>query len=95
MNIAFCLIADKLSELNERLVQSPHVATIEIPLPDARPSGGDSSHATVRRERQRSSADFTAEELAEMSSGLSLVNLNVVLSQGGSRRGSTQARSAS
>ena len=33
VNMAFCLIASKLSELNERLVQSPHVATIEIPLP--------------------------------------------------------------
>ena len=36
MNIAFVLVVDKLVELNERLVQSPHVATIEIPLPDAK-----------------------------------------------------------
>ena len=34
VNTAFVLITDKLVELNERLVQSPHVATIEIPLPD-------------------------------------------------------------
>ena len=32
--MAFCLMADRLAEVNERLVQSPHVATIEIPLPD-------------------------------------------------------------
>ena len=34
VNMAFVLVADKLVEVNERLVQSPHVATIEIPLPD-------------------------------------------------------------
>ena len=34
VNIAFCLIAESLAEVNERLVQSPHVATIEVPLPD-------------------------------------------------------------
>ena len=34
VNMAFCLIANKLSELNERLVQNPHVAALEVPLPD-------------------------------------------------------------
>ena len=34
-NIAICLLCDRLSELNERLVGSPHVATLEIPMPDA------------------------------------------------------------
>ena len=34
LNIAFCLVADKLTEFNDRLVESPHVAAIEIPLPD-------------------------------------------------------------
>ncbi len=32
--MAFCLIADKLSEVNDRLLQSPHVAAIEVPLPN-------------------------------------------------------------
>src|SRR4029077_6425241 len=34
VNMAFCLVADKLTEVNDRLVQSPHVAAIEVPLPD-------------------------------------------------------------
>ena len=34
VNMAFCLVADRLAEVNERLVQSPHVAAIEVPLPD-------------------------------------------------------------
>ena len=69
-NVAFCLIAEKLTEVNERLVQSPHVATIHVPLPD-------------RAERQRfiaaRRAVEPAERLADMTSGLSLVNLNVLL----------------
>lgn len=35
VNMSFCLIAETLTEVNKRLVQDPHVATIEIPLPDA------------------------------------------------------------
>jgi len=35
INVAFCLVADKQSEINDRLVQSPYVSTIEVPIPDA------------------------------------------------------------
>ena len=33
LNMAFCLVTEKLSEVSERLVNNPHVASIEIPLP--------------------------------------------------------------
>lgn len=80
VNIAFCLIADKLSELNTRLVQNPHVAAIEIPLPDK--SERERFTRWVSRSRDFTQiTDFTPEQLAEMSNGLSLVNLNVLLSQ--------------
>lgn len=79
VNMAFVLVVDKLVELNERLVQSPHVATIEIPLPDEKEreqfvpvaAGGDISKL----------ADFTTQQLAKVSNGLTLTNLNVVLTQ--------------
>ena len=84
LNIAFCLVTEKLSELSERLTNSPHVATIEIPLPTAEErrefiaaSVGDNSAGKL--------GAMTAEGLAQNSAGLSLVNLNVLLSQGGSR----------
>ncbi len=35
VNMTFCLIAETLNEVNKRLVEDPHVATIEIPLPSA------------------------------------------------------------
>src|SRR5262245_5743902 len=83
LNVAFCLITEKLSELSDRLVNSPYVATIEIPLPIA----------TERREfitatvgaNSAKLGSITAEGLAQTSAGLSLVNLNVLLSQGGPR----------
>ncbi len=34
VNMAFCLITENLSEVNERLTSSPYVTTIEISMPD-------------------------------------------------------------
>lgn len=71
-NVAFCLIADKLTELNDRLVQSPHTAAIHVPLP----------HVDERRRFAAAAREGTgaAERIADMTNGLSLVNLNVLLS---------------
>jgi AAA+ superfamily predicted ATPase len=80
VNVAFCLVADKLGELNERLVHSPHVAAIEVPLPDRGQRRQFVEWATQGKDLGRLS-EFSADELADMSNGLSLVNLNVVLSQ--------------
>jgi AAA+ superfamily predicted ATPase len=80
VNMAFCLIVDKLAELNGRLVQNPHAATIEIPLPSIEErrrfiekSVGENGSAKLK--------NFTAESLAELTNGLNLTNLNVVLSR--------------
>lgn len=80
VNTAFVLVTDKLVELNERLVQSPYVATIEIPLPDRTEREQFIPIATGGKELAKL-ADFTAPQLAEISNGLSLASLNVVLAQ--------------
>ncbi len=119
VNMAFCLVAEKLSEVNNRLVQNPHVATIEIPLPEreereqfarwftsgvAGPAGagsanpgassGTSSGAAATSQTSASQADgaqtgepLSPRQLAEATSGLSLVNLHVLLAH---RRGGAQ-----
>ena len=79
-NVAFCLIADKLGEINDRLTTSPYVAAIEVPLPDRDQRKQYVEWLTQGKELAKFS-DFSAEQLADMSNGLSLVNLNVVLSQ--------------
>jgi AAA+ superfamily predicted ATPase len=80
LNIAFCLVTDKVSEVNSRLVQNPYVASVEVPMPTtverarfARWSAGDEDFGKF--------SDFGPDELADISNGLSLVNLNVVLAQ--------------
>lgn len=84
LNIAFCLVADKLNEMNTRVVQSPYVASLDLPMPDtaerarfAEWAGGEETFAE--------SSDFTPTQLAKVSNGLSLINLNVVVAQ--ARRG--------
>jgi hypothetical protein len=80
VNMAFCLVADRLAELNDRLVQSPHVAAIEIPLPDRQERRRFAQWVNGGRDFSQLS-DYSPDELADMSNGLNLVNLNVVLSQ--------------
>ncbi len=79
-NMAFCLVADRLSEVSDRLVQSPHVAAIEIPLP-SRAERLKFSQSTSAGADLAKISDFSAEQLADMSNGLSLINLDVVLAQ--------------
>jgi len=115
VNMAFCLVAEKLSEVNSRLVQNPHVAAIEIPLPEredreqfahwylagaaaARPNGApaasnpqDGAASDAARQPAHGPTDhkpagepLSPRQLAEATSGLSLVNLHVLLAH---RRG--------
>lgn len=81
VNIAFCLVADRLSEVNDRLVQSPHVASITIPLPDRNERERFSTWALATQNTGQLT-DFTPPQLADLSNGLSLTSLQVLLSQG-------------
>src|SRR5262245_2318619 len=100
LNIAFCLITEKLSEVAERLVNSPYVATIEIPLPSAddrrefiqsRPghllSGSAPQGPALPSGSPLPVNSSTIETITKQSAGLSLVNLNVLLSQGNNSTG--------
>lgn len=84
LNLAFCLITEKLSELSERLVNNPHVAAIEIPLPNAK-ERSEFVATSLGADAASKLGTMSVEGLAQNSAGLSLVNLNVLLSQGGGR----------
>jgi len=81
LNIAFCLISDRLSEVNSRLVQNPYVASVEVPMPDAKERERFAVHSAGSDEAFEAVSDFTPAQLAELSNGLSLVNLDVVVKQ--------------
>jgi AAA+ superfamily predicted ATPase len=81
-NIAFCLIADRLNEVNDRLVQSPYVATIEVPLPDQDERERFARWVAGRPEDFARLTEFTPQQLGQVSTGLTLLNLQVLLAQG-------------
>lgn len=80
VNIAFCLSADRVAEVNDRLVQNPYVTAIEVPLPD-RQQRRDFIESAAGSGQLAKATDFSLDQLADMANGLSLVNLNVVLAQ--------------
>ena len=63
LNMAFVLVDEKLADVSDRLAGNPHVATIEVPLPDeqAREAFIDAvdrrraAHELLRLRRRRSS----------------------------------------
>lgn len=81
VNVAFCLIADKLTEVNDRLVQSPHVAAIRIPLPD-RAERERFCRSWGQHEDFTQATVYSETALAELSNGLNLTSLQVLLAQG-------------
>ena len=58
LNMAFVLVDEKLADLSERLTGNPHVATIEVPLPDE--SGARALHRDDGRCRRRSPPSRTS-----------------------------------
>ncbi len=78
-NIAFCLLCDHLAEINERLVASSHVATLAVPMPDAPAREQFAARYDARDGTPGNLADFTPAQLAELTSGLNLVNLERLL----------------
>jgi AAA+ superfamily predicted ATPase len=80
VNMAVVLIADKLTEINERLVERPSVASIEIPLPDAS-ERKRFIDCTNQAENAKPSLAMSGQEIVDFSNGLSLTSLGVVLTQ--------------
>ena len=81
VNMAFCLVCESLSEVNERLVQSPFVATIEVPMPDqaARQRFVDAKAGKIGQTED--GEKLSAAQLVSNSNGLSLLSLEQLLAQ--------------
>ena len=79
LNMAFVLVDEKLADLSDRLAGNPHVATIEVPLPDQKCARGVHRGVRPARRRSRGFSDFEAAELAKLTAGISLTDLNVLI----------------
>jgi AAA+ superfamily predicted ATPase len=87
LNMAFVLVDEKLADMNDRLAANVHVASIEVPLPDEQERrtfvtavAGSASIAGF--------SDFDSAELAKLTAGISLTDLNVLIqsARGGGQR---------
>ena len=79
--MAFVLIDEKLNGSERRLASSPHVAAIEVPLPDEKERAAFVRAATTPPLGRdlASFSDFDAAELATLTAGISLADLNVLI----------------
>ncbi len=78
LNMAVVLVDEKLSALNERLAGNPHVAAIEVPLPEEEERARFIGFTTGSRELSDFS-DFGEPELAKLTAGISLTDVNVLI----------------
>jgi len=95
LNLAFVLIDPRLSDVNERLSGNPHVAAIEVPLPDEPQrlsfldaySGSPDGSRGAKRDLA-SFSDYAIPELSKLTAGISLTDLEVLVRSAleGSRR---------
>ncbi|AMV36919.1 ATP-binding protein [Planctomyces sp. SH-PL62] len=78
-NMAFCLMSDQLAEVNERLVGSPHVSALNVPMPDVAQRRAFAEWFDGRDGKLGNLTDFTPAQLADLTSGLNLVSLERLL----------------
>jgi AAA+ superfamily predicted ATPase len=78
LNIAFVMIDEKLADLSDRLAGNPHVATIEVPLPTEAERKAFVEDTTGPAGVKEFS-DFDPAQLAALTAGISLTDLNVMV----------------
>ena len=78
LNMAFVLIDERLADLNDRLTGNPHVATMEVPLP-SEPEREQFLLAATGAEALAAFSDYDAAQLARLTAGISLADLNVLV----------------
>jgi SpoVK/Ycf46/Vps4 family AAA+-type ATPase len=78
LNMAFVLVDEKLAAVSDRLSGNPHVATIEVPLPNEADRLAF-VQTTIGEAPIEAFSDFHAAELAKLTAGISLTDLNVLL----------------
>jgi AAA+ superfamily predicted ATPase len=78
LNMAFVMIDEKLADLSDRLTGNPHVATIDVPLPEEK-AREEFIKAAAGDRIITEYSDFDAAELATLTAGISNTDLNVLV----------------
>ena len=82
-NIAICLLCDRLAEINERLVGSSHLANLEVAMPDAKAREEFVTWYDGQDGKLGNLTDFAPKQLADLTAGLNLVNIERLLARAG------------
>jgi AAA+ superfamily predicted ATPase len=78
LNMAFVMVDEKLADLSDRLAGNPHVAAIEVPLP-AQEERLRFISSVVNGSDLSKFSDFDVPNLATLTAGVSLTDLNVLI----------------
>jgi AAA+ superfamily predicted ATPase len=78
LNMAFVMVDEKLADLSDRLTGNPHVAAIEVPLPNE-PERETFIQSSIGTAAMKDFSDFEAADLAKLTAGISLTDLNVLI----------------
>jgi AAA+ superfamily predicted ATPase len=80
LNLAFVLIDPRLSSVAERLASNPHVAALEVPLPDAAERTAFLEAQVKASGRDPASfSDYSTAELGKLTAGIGLTDLEVLV----------------
>ena len=78
LNMAFVLIEERISDVSGRLSSNPHVATLEVLLPE-QPLRADYIGMVIGDQPVASFSDYTTDELAKLTAGITLADIGVLL----------------
>jgi AAA+ superfamily predicted ATPase len=80
LNIAFVLIDPRLSSVSDRLVGNPHVASVEVPLPDVAERTAFLEATTRATGKDVATfSDYGVPELGKLTAGIGLTDLEVLV----------------
>ncbi len=80
LNLAFVLVDPRLSSIHDRLTGNPHVASIEVPLPNADERTAFLENAfRVHGKDPSTVSDYGTAELGKLTAGIGLTDLEVLV----------------
>jgi AAA+ superfamily predicted ATPase len=96
LNLAFVMVDEKRADLSDRLTGNPHVAALEVPLPDEKEREAFLRSSPDEHAALQTFSDYDASQLAKLTAGISLTDLNVLVQtarEGGRRLDAAMFRS--
>src|SRR3954466_11282954 len=79
LEMAFVLIDERRTDLSDRITGNPYIATIEVPLPSESERLAFARDVATSTDGWAAASDYTPEQLATLSAGMSLNDLSVLI----------------